>query len=371
MATSARIAQTESWTANFAERPDSFLDFSRKSGQLFFVSSVSADSKKEDFRFLHSFKHHRLENFSGGMIESRSSALSPFPVSRLCEYSGNSLKMTLDLAFPKEFSFKNLSVESVQFLQDCVELTILKPDFEGILPYSFETYNIRGIDKDFLWDSPPLAIIFKTESGEIIEIGTGDDIWRWNVAKTLSHNSSFLLSIKKGIPKFSRNLLCAASEEPLQLHGRSFRLTWYVAWHEHTCAPRQKIKNKSRIIDIKTDFEWPESALAISEKGKRLTMPCFHSNYVWNVLKKMIRQEIENGSSEIILKGVKPAVCFSASHLDRAKKKVLAHWNMMAMMKFWLWANKQAASRNAVFRFAPSEEEGCQPVLPSLSGMFS
>ncbi len=367
--TALEHADGASWSASFFQSDAELLSFSVGGAKLFSASGIrNHGGNIENCRSLDSLKHHRNDGFPGGSIESVSHASAPFFTSRSFEYAGNRFKVTLDAAFPKDYSSECLLSDEFCINPDVAETSVISAPADLSPYFKRESYSRFVPGTPIESELAPISWIFKFRNGAVLEIGTGDDIWRWNIAEALGASSKFSVSNEdKEIRLLRRPLF---SELPIPTQRRKFRFTWFFAWD----FPKQRKLvdpgEESLVLDLAKDFNWPESARIMKSDGNTLPVPCFHSDIVWNVLRKTIRKNLDSKYKRIVFKN--PPVscaCFSAAHLDRAKKKFLVHGNTVALMNFWLWANRRLNPIGSEFHFLTAPEDDAAASRPSIKGL--
>ncbi len=364
-------AEGKQWKAVFNPSDTSVIDFHLDAKKIFSVLGIDGENVKENTFHSPIFKHHRYETYPGGLVEMQTGPLSvdgaPYQVRRTCEYAGNRFRLTVDASFPRNLETNEISVESILIRQECKEFAVLLPDPLSPCKPMLEWHNLNGKDIFFESERAPLAWIFKTSDGKVFEIGTGDDLWRWNIAGALDVKSKFSLARENDCIRLKRTVL--KSDGMIGDIGRKFRFTWYFAW----ILPGHDFLDRNDkdlfFYDIVNDIKWPDSARILTATDEYFDLPCFHSDFVWNKLKKIIRKNLEGANRKIVFGGIRPSICKSAAHLGRDKKRTLEHGNMMALMNFWLWANKQLHDKSSSLCFVSDAEDPVLGQLPSFKGL--
>jgi hypothetical protein len=234
-----------------------------------------------------------------------------------------------------------------------------------------------GVDRELYRAGQPFLILLLTDDqGRQLEIGVGDDLWRWLAGKDLEPASEFLIEYRGG-ELFIRRAVLRYSE-PAPIPAGNWRFTWYFAWHSPGRLPAARPETavpipvpwqiggqKSNSWSLPNDH-WRQDA-AIQLHQQSYGPPCFHANAVEGILKKWFRAQLTSGS-DLFLTCPPPGLCDHASHLGRARKKNLLHWNLGALLNFWSWANGQWKDPETGF-YLFIEPHSPLAELPSLKGM--
>lgn len=254
--------------------------------------------------------------------------------------------------------------------------------------------------EEIIWEQAPLALILEHESGVQLEIGTGNDLWRWAKGVRDAGNSSrYVLSRTPTGLSFTRNV--TFTSEPIEIRPRTYRFTWYLAWiaatespapaPESTIAPktvdggsldipdlqRQLLDNPNATIELDMwAFDWPASLLHDPRPAGE-NNPCLASSAVITRLRRIVRQlaAMENQDFPIVFRHLIPGVCTRGRHVDR--KRPILHWDMSDLREFGLWArnclgddrqlfcsNKlDSPAMNDVFGILPVDDDTLPPFI--------
>ena len=228
-----------------------------------------------------------------------------------------------DLFFPGEFVsaklIKNMPAENMTFQAEDLPLA------DGVLYESSQ---------------PWIALLLTTADGFQIELGTGGDWWRmlgagaslWKIIKT-----------DAGITISSQAVALAADAE---IQRRPWRFNYYLAWGKKSSA--QLLPSNEEII-----------APDLKESAKS---ECYRAPAVRKLLRKLIRQQLEN-SGNVLMQLPDLTACCDAGHLERPGKKSLPHWSLEELFALYSWGNRAlGADRNlrielpadSIFRQYPS-----------------
>lgn len=131
------------------------------------------------------------------------------------------------------------------------------------------------------------------------------------------------------------------------------------------------VSGKSRNINSVSWFlsnnNWKNNDL-IQLQDKSRNVPCFRSNACPAVLKKWLRSLTGKNLGDVYLRCPGPYLCDNAAHLERSRKKKLLHWDLSAIMDFWLWGNKLFKNSESKLYLAVDEESVVNE-LPSMKTM--
>ena len=252
----------------------------------------------------------------------------------------NTLHFVTELQVRQSQKLESLSAESFNVSGPIARIGLINagaPKAGGALPepdwHDFASFDLLELPE------PPLALLVESASGSILELSTGEDLWRWTAALRHGGTCNFILRKENGALKVSKELFKLKPETP-PADGWKWRLAWRASWSKGKPAKSRKRKFKST-FDM-ADFEWPEPALCVVG-GKIGKQPCFSSQIVINTLKKWLRTQLADLSKGdvLLLSNVEPSYCESASDQDRPKLGVLPHWGLEPLLEFRDWATRQ------------------------------
>jgi hypothetical protein len=243
------------------------------------------------------------------------------------------------------------------------------------------------VSKDQPWtlvtDEIPLVVLFERNDGTRLEIGTGDDIWRWRQTETFPETTASIV-FEKTNGGISVRRIFAKWNESGTIAPRKYRFTWYFAWEnpekeyfvcngeeftEFSFSDKNKISSGGNKYYKFPDMELPE-IFSAKFADKPTAAPCFHSSPVSGLFRDWVRSAaaIKDGRP-LVLGNLKVSLCDLASHLERPQKQKLLHWNMIRVFDFHLWANKQLRYSDSPFFILPSGNGKICPSLPSVKGL--
>lgn len=272
-------------------------------------------------------------------------AIIPFgnepKIARGIEIFGRLANITTDLKIRKKAVVEALGIDQITLPGKWISAAVLtQEDFmSGKIDLSQKPLG----DNETIFESEQcfVTVILTADTGERVEIGAGDDLWRWNAAAKLDLRSNF--SIKQAPDEIiirRQALIWPENSGPEQT--RPWRFTWYCAWDDgkKTAAPDNTIPPPA------PKGGWPEKSQAMID-GKHSGNPCFCSPAVTRHLRHWLRANPPTPNENIAVSGFSPSCCDSASHCDRPRKKVLTHWDMTAIFEFHFWANRMLRHQNS------------------------
>ncbi|MCF6177132.1 MAG: hypothetical protein L3J71_15345 [Victivallaceae bacterium] len=234
-----------------------------------------------------------------------------------------------------------------------------------------------------IYDSevPFLICLLENSDGEIIEIGIGNDLWRWQSASSMDGASaSFTVKVETDGVKIDRNVF--VFKEATAMENRPWRFKWYFAWGKSDSkfdypeksrpfAMNSKFStepDKPSVFDL-TAAKIADVTAVINDEGKPVAAYCLESKMIMKQLRKFIRSAAQHCSDDcLVFTGLEPHVCASASHLDRHKKASLVHWDIMSLFDFYGWASRQLDKADLTLKIMPAESSPAM-LLPSIAGM--
>ncbi len=210
------------------------------------------------------------------------------------------------------------------------------------------------------WPRHPPALILRRSDGLEVEIGLGNDLWRWasGLRPGTDNQGHYELRRSGAGVVFERSPSVAAVE--FTPRPRSYRFSWYLAWSldPETYPPaggsaleprwrpngdldlgalRQTLKSEpGGILELDlARMAWPDSL-----RRQTSPHPCLASKNVRKRLRRIVRQlaAFEPGEFPIRFRGLSPGLCDRASHLERRGQR--QHWDMAAILEFALWTRQ-------------------------------
>lgn len=335
-------------------------------------------------------KHDLMDDF-GNTVESKS--VIPFGVepmlSRKFEYYLKTIRVTTDVVLRKNSTISNFNVDDLRLTGDWLRFAVVSPDANGDFPDSIPWCEITT-EASTLWEGGEVFafILLENANGTRLEIGTGFDMWRWNVAATMGATGKFTLEKKEnGEIVLKRSVLQFDSET--EIPGREWRFHWYLSWSygeddkrvnrsqsgiktfpQPGAKPERGGEKENNLIFTLKETPWSEPA-RISRNAKPAPFPCFHSKTVRNHIRKTIRSIAANAEESLETLSIldcAPHFCDSRAHLERAKQEYIPHWDITDIIAFHFWASRKLKDKEIIFKIFPPSK-GIFNELPSFTSM--
>ncbi len=375
--------QKNNWELKYSDMKAGEFEFSVDNELFLKLNPVNFGSINEGMGLLKRNREHcYIDDDNAARLEMKSSL--PFgaepKVERDVEFIANHAIVSTKLELKSDFPIKKLEVDNLSIPLIWDEFAIVAETQTQNLE-KIEWQKIKKEDGDILFslEESPIMFLLKNDK-QILEIGLGDNIWRWKMAKNIKVNSNFKAEIKNNKIELSRGV--CEFEEPTVLDVKNLRFKWYFSWNsikeiaEFAKPPcplpllgdKFKIENNNEIIYKLENEKWNESAKSAMNDNQTDTL-CFKSNPVTKQLKKLVRTVASNHSNKKIIIVTEPHFCNNSSHVDRPKKKSLIHWDILEMFDFYFWANRQLNKTDNKLVFS-SELNSIWKDIPSMNGML-
>jgi hypothetical protein len=308
-------------------------------------------------------KHNRNDRLSGSLEYQCRIPLASVPeIRRDMIFAANHCTITYDFDLSGPFELKQIEIDPLLLPGKWRRYAVVEFPAAGY-EVSAPQWQELTDSSNVLFDSgkPFLIALFENHNGQILEVGTGDDLWRWYGNSNIENaDSNFNITVTaEGI---------AIRRTPLRLPvktecgKRCRRFKWYFAWNGSTSAALDAVTPLTMTIPL------PDSAMSGDGNGGFCPdTPCFQAAATEKRWKKIIRSNA-NSSATYDIAGIQPHLCAVAAHLERGSKKTLRHWDMMALMDFYLWANQHLANHGGKMVITPPAGSPLSS-LPSLLGM--
>jgi hypothetical protein len=334
----------------------------------FYVDDVTAESALAD----------RVKAFrKAGVAVVQSCGHLPFGAetafTQTCRYAANHVRITFDLRWRRGDTIKrHLGVGSLflpgrwrryRCVPPCLHLA------EGVLP-SWHDVPEEPVGSGMLghWHRPPLALVFEREDGARLEVGTGDDVWRWeqNLEFGPEKGNYKVMAEPDGLRILREPLMTCEEVTP---RARDYRLTTYLAW---TAPDEETHTRESRCQTGKITFhsdgqaalpgdavEVPAllldfAAMPTPASCQRVPAPagyaldgtpaaaCWRCNAVQKAARRIVRQIAALPDPGILcVKGLVPGPCWNSSHVGQPDSRPAPHWDMSAILDFAEWTRQQ------------------------------
>ncbi len=201
----------------------------------------------------------------------------------------------------------------------------------------FEWHEAGDGTRNLNFTAPPLRCLAEDESGAMLEIGCGDDLWRHRIAETLPQcAASFSASVAHREIVLERRVLDFASDA--EVPSRPWRWEYYMAWcSSGPAADTAAAPGAVRLAPA--DWGVPSGGLrqgAAADGTFCLTAPS---------VRRRLRDLIRGAEMSLVLEAPAPGVCMAASHLDRGARAELAHWDFGERLALKLWGCRRLGHR--------------------------
>ena len=290
-------------------------------------------------------------------------------------YSNNALKVVKDFFVPRGVMIKKAIA---------IDTLILDDGFVELCEYSTDLNKSewRKVTERMQWSSTPTILCMRHKNGIVLEIGLGNDLWRWNEGFLGNGDSSMTLErTKNGIVVTRR---AAVVDAETTLTARSYRFSWYLAWGIAGTSDDVPAKNgvalthrpngdvamgalAASLADcdsalISLDVEKVPLPAQLCKNGQK--HPCFASNQTIKRLKRIIRQlsclQFE-GDKTLRFENLRPGECRQSNHVHGKGERL--HWDMNSILDFALWTRQTLGNDWRLIHDAVVD-------IPSLTGAF-
>lgn len=325
--------------------------------------------------------------------------------------AGNTLRATYDLTWPKATSLKSgLELGSMVLAGNWKQYFVVKADSTAA-----DWIQIpENLSSPLVITPLPAAIVLEDAKGRKLEVGLGDDLWRWQKAL----NGEFLhatgrleltrsgnrMTLRRYVafcdaaveakaaaalakdPRFAPTEDGApAKEVPVsQPEARNYRFTAYLAWSAPEIEQDWTLANDAKTIAfsengdlLRSDLEAlgtsPKLALDMAalpvddsskHAGKADALPCWQSRKTQTAFRRIIRQ-LANYSQEgtIVLNNLTPGFCDIAAHESRHAKA--DHWDLPTLIDTLAWARQALGTGWTIL----TPQKGIWSEMPSLAAL--
>jgi len=305
-------------------------------------------------------------------------------ISRTMDIVGNHVKVVTDILTRGSFPAEKMSVDDIVFSGEWVRFGVIRYPESGTSIPEIEWTEISGDSALYQSNVPFLVMLLESADGHVVEIGTGDDLWRWSVADTIDGaTSSFTVESVDGQVSLKRDVIIFDEEQAM--HTQTWRFKWYIAW-EMKAERNDIIKVPVDAVELNVngdkvdaaDAEMPAFLAPVSgwkKEGEAVMngdlsgSQCMQTKTVRNYYRNWFRPTQKRyQETKISLSNIEPHICDSGSHVGRKEKGALLHWDMISIFDFWLWANKQAGKNEGRFVMIPPVDSVAMQ-LPSMRGL--
>lgn len=219
---------------------------------------------------------------------------------------------------------------------------------------------IDAVDEEAeLWssDRPLLRILAESTGGALFECGCGEDIWRHNVAQTLTDcTAQFTVKGSRTTLCVERKMFQFAKEPEVVIPRRPWRFSYYIAWS--LTAPKADELESAELLPLDA-LDIPSSGMCTAENGEESADVCFAAPAV----RRRLRDAVRTATGSLVIPDVKLALCYAPSHLERPGKGALEHWGLAELFTFYVWANRQLVKKEAALTLRSAEYSAAAAIL--------
>ena len=355
--------------------------------QLLETQPISFGPIDETAAYHKIFRKHNFQFVNGFSVDTET--IIPMgaepKISRTMDIVGNHIKVVTDILTRGKFPAQKMSIDDIDFKGEWTRFGVITYPTEGSTLPEIVWTDITDSNKILYQSNVPfLVMLLESVDGHVVEIGTGDDLWRWSVADTLENtNSQFTVENNQGQVSLKRDVLIF--DEERAMHTQTWRFKWYISW-EMKAERNDKIKipADSILLEIPgskvaaADADLPAFSVPVTGWTKEASAcmngvvtehQCAQTKTVRNYYNNWFRPiQKRYPETKIALANMEPHICDSGAHVSRKDKGTAMHWDMINIFDFWLWANKQAGKNDGRFVILPPEGSVAAQ-LPSMRGL--
>jgi len=272
-------------------------------------------------------------------------------------YAANHARITTDLRWKKGAALKKeLAIGSALLPGNWDRVLVFPAD--GKLP-AWQTLTAGTFHR---FSPLPLSLVFRNQHGQSLEIGTGDDLWRWQnglLAKAQTDAPCIELNIQDDGILFKRLVSINPNEEEFFPEPRDYRFTSFLAWsapalRQNTTAPSEPVAleirpgeglSRKQLLEcgstpcVSLDFsqlDLPRQAMHSLSQGY-----CWESKITQKSVRKLIRQLADFSTTGFlqITGGLSPGLCDDPVHCSRKNKAL--HWDLSAILDLTSWTQQR------------------------------
>ncbi|NLZ59697.1 MAG: hypothetical protein GX901_03445 [Lentisphaerae bacterium] len=294
-------------------------------------------------------------------------------------YAANYARITQDINWPKQTALKKvLEIGSAELPGHWPKMLLFEAAKPGCREYELSPGTELRLSE------LPLALVFYNQQGQALEIGNGDDLWRWQNALQFEQGqaeSGILIRHTEKALRFNRMLSLNQGGAELLPLPREYRFTSYLAWScpelETEFPAKLQFHRPELLPDRGLDIEnlaQHGAKPALSLDFSRLQLPtqaqrdlspglCWESKITQKFARRIIRQlaDLSQEGYLLIEAGMFPGLCQDPVHCSR--KNEALHWDLMAILDFCSWMRQRLGRGWTIKVQVP--EPWCK--LPSMS----
>jgi hypothetical protein len=373
------------WQAEFTPQSETAMSFDF-SGCKFNLMPLKFGNISEAYGIAKKFQHH--ETIDGMRQSVNLSTVIPLGAEPLLRrdvaFFANHATVSSYLELRGNLKIDQMNIDPLFMPGKWQRIGIINIPACGKAIAAPQWYELDGSEQVIYNSQKPfLVCLLENSDGQIIEIGTGNDLWRWQSANRVDGaEAEFTVSVANDGVTIDRKVF--SFSEAVEMENRPWRFKWYFAWgnrkdeavefpdNARLFANNAKFSaepDKPSIFDF-TAINVPDATAVINENNETVSEFCFEAGMFIKQLRKFIRSATQHCSDETItFIGLEPHTCASSSHLERSRKENLIHWDIMSLFDFYDWANRQLVKNDLRLRIMPCSESPIR-ILPSISGMM-
>ncbi len=256
---------------------------------------------------------------------------------RQWDICGNHIRSVSDIRVGGKVSFDKLENDSLEIFSHWKAIKILRlnPTDGNVEWVSFARENAA----ECLYNekTPWLSVLIVSEKDAVLEITTGEDLWRrFSEDTEVLGKPEYTVCVKEN--QIQLRKVMGAWKEDTVWAQRTWRAKWHLAW----TAPKAQIPAGN--TEGKNVWDMKQIAFKAGTEKSISKGPCIMASGVLNGLKKHVRSVIGTGGNpHIVITNWEPGFCDTASHCGRNNTKKMLHWDITEMLQFWEWANRLLA----------------------------
>mgnify|MGYP000152630126 CR=1 FL=1 len=260
-------------------------------------------------------------------------------VKRRLEFFNHVGRMTMDIAGGSG-CVEQLELDPLTLSGPWKRLMIARLPEDDALELPLAEWQSPGTDSTLFYDSdrPFLRLQAERTDGKRVEIGCGDDLWRWLLPRNTNGAGRYTiegndqqLTVRRTVLKFDPEL------GPIE--KRSWRFNWYFAWLDGDGAgpagPVARLFPKAGTLPASAELSCRPGEYCLTAAATR----------------KYFRSAIRRRDGAALAIPARLDGCLNAAHLERPQKGRLLHWNLGECFDLYLWGNRQLRRRGGTLQF--------------------